>query len=75
MTPPGYAPQNAHATLSHMLTYKEKLGGLLNAEERELAYQKAQPNPDQNAIAISERAVQRRKGELERHQSIEIITL
>jgi hypothetical protein len=41
------------------MTQKEKIGGLLNAAQRELAYQKAQPNPDQNAIAISERAVER----------------
>jgi hypothetical protein len=49
-----------------MPTFREKLGGFLNAAERELADQKAQPNPDQNAIAISEREVQRRKEELDR---------
>jgi hypothetical protein len=49
-----------------MLTKRQQLGGLLNAAERELAYVKAQPNPDQNAIAISERAVQRRREELDR---------
>jgi len=65
------SPKIGYATLSHMPTYREKLGGLLNAEERELAYQKAQPNPDQNAIAISERAVQRRKEELDEHQRSE----
>jgi hypothetical protein len=48
-----------------MLTYREKLGGFLNGAERELAFQKAQPNPDQNAIVISEREVQRRREELE----------
>jgi hypothetical protein len=54
-----------NATLSHMLTFRERLGGFLNAAERELAYQKAQPNPDQNAIAISERDVLRRREELD----------
>jgi len=42
-----------------VLTTQEKVGGYLNAAERELAYQKRQPNPDQNAIALSEREVQR----------------
>jgi len=59
-----------HATLSRMptfvLTKRQQLGGLLNAAERELAYVKAQTNPDQNAIAISKREVQRRKEELDR---------
>jgi len=59
-----------NATLSHMTTFiltkRQQLGGFLNAAERELAYQKAQPNPDQNAIAISERDVQRRREELDR---------
>jgi hypothetical protein len=41
------------------LTTKEKIGGCLDAAERELAYQKRQPLPDANAIAISKRAVQR----------------
>ncbi len=58
--------KTGHATLLHMPTFSERLGGFLNAAERELAYQKAQPNPDQNAIAISEREVQRRKEELDR---------
>jgi hypothetical protein len=49
-----------------ILTQRQQLGGFLNAAERELAYQKAQPNPDQNAIAISEREVQRRREELDR---------
>jgi len=40
-------------------TTKERIGGYLSAAERELAYQKQQPNPDPNAIAISEREVQR----------------
>ena len=48
------------------MTQKEKTGGRLNAAERELAYQKAQPNPDQNAVAISERAVQRWQDEYDR---------
>ena len=39
------------------MTQEEKIGGFLNGAQRELADQKAQPNPDQNAIAISERAV------------------
>ena len=56
-----------------MPTFKEKLGGFLNAAERELAYQKAQPNPDQNAIAMSERDVQRRKEELDLYQRNEIV--
>lgn len=42
-----------------VLTNQEKIGGYLAAAERELAYQKRQPNPDPNAIAISERQVQR----------------
>lgn len=41
-----------------VLTTQERIGGYLNAAERELAYQKRQPNPDPNAIAISERKVQ-----------------
>jgi hypothetical protein len=49
-----------------VLTKRQQLGGLLNAAERELAYVKAQTNPDQNAIAISKREVQRRKEELDR---------
>ena len=49
-----------------MPTFREQLGGFLNGAERELAYQKAQPNPDPNAIAISESEVQRRKEELNR---------
>jgi hypothetical protein len=48
------------------MTQKEKIGGALTAAQRELAYQKAQPNPDQNAIAISERAVQRWQNEYDR---------
>jgi hypothetical protein len=48
------------------MTQKEKIGGFLNGAQRELADQKAQPNPDQNAIAISERAVQRWQFEYER---------
>jgi hypothetical protein len=64
--PPPVCSQTGYATLSRMPTFREKLGGFLNAAERELAYQKAQPNPDQNAIAISEREVQRRKEELDR---------
>lgn len=40
-------------------TTTERIGGYLNAAERELAYQKRQANPDTNAIAISEREVQR----------------
>lgn len=59
--------------LSLLPTFKEQLGGFLNAAERELAYQKAQPNPDQNAIAISEREVQRRKEELALYQRDEIV--
>ena len=42
-----------------VLTIQERMGGCLNAAERELAHQKRQPNPDPNAIAISEREVQR----------------
>ena len=41
------------------LTTKERIGGYLNAAERELAYQQRQPIPDPNAIAISEREVRR----------------
>lgn len=49
------------------LTQKEIIGGLLlNGAQRELASQKAQPNPDQNAIAISEREVQRLQNEYDR---------
>jgi hypothetical protein len=48
------------------MTQKEKIGGFLNGAQRELADQKAQPNPDQNAIAISERAVQRWQFEYDR---------
>jgi len=49
-----------------MLTTKEKVGGFLNAAERELAFVKSQLNPDHNVIAISERAVQRWREELDR---------
>jgi hypothetical protein len=42
-----------------VLTNKQKIGGLLSAAERELAYLKSQANPNQNEIAISERQVQR----------------
>ncbi len=48
------------------LTQKEKIGGFLNGARSELASQKAQPNPDQNAIAISEREVQRWQNEYDR---------
>jgi DNA-directed RNA polymerase specialized sigma24 family protein len=48
------------------LTKRQKIGGMLNAAERELANVKAQPDPDQNAIRISERDVQRWREELER---------
>jgi len=48
------------------LTQKEKIGGFLNGAQRELASQKAQANPDQNAIAISEREVQRWQNEYDR---------
>jgi hypothetical protein len=49
-----------------MLTKRQQLSGWLNAAQRELALVKAQPNPDQNAINISERDVQRRREELDR---------
>ncbi len=49
-----------------MPTFREQLSGfLLYGAERELAYEKAKPHPDPNVIAISERAVQRRKEELD----------
>ena len=65
--------QTGCATLSRMPTIKEQLGGFLNAAKRELAYQMAQLNPDQNAIAISEREVQRRKEELDLYQRNESV--
>lgn len=49
-----------------MLTKRQQLKGWLSAEERELASLKAQPCPDQNAIEISEREIQRRKEEIDR---------
>ena len=51
-------------TQSFVLTNKQKLGGLLNAEERELAYLRAQPNRNENAITLSERKVQHLKDQL-----------
>ena len=43
------------------MTPKQTLCGKLNGAERELAYQGRQPNPDQNAIDISVREVERLK--------------
>jgi hypothetical protein len=45
------------------MTYKEKLGWLLDGARRELAYQKRLPNPDPNAIAISERDLERKQAD------------
>lgn len=45
------------------MTPKEKIGGFLTAAQLEFAPQKARSNPDQNAIAISEREVQRLQNE------------
>ncbi len=46
------------------MTERETLSGKLNGAERELASWKRQPNPDQNAIEISEREVERLKESL-----------
>jgi hypothetical protein len=42
---------------------RTNVGVHLSAEKRELEYLRAQPIPDQNAIEISERAVQRLEDE------------